>query len=58
MLASARKLAAAGADFLVCPDNTIHQAMHLVEPRSPLPWLHMPRIVARRRGCGALAASA
>ena len=47
MLASARKLAAAGADFLVCPDNTIHQAMHLVEPRSPLPWLHMPRIVAR-----------
>jgi aspartate racemase len=46
MLASARKLAAAGADFLVCPDNTIHQALHLVEPRSPLPWLHMPRIVA------------
>src|SRR6476660_4745606 len=43
MLASARKLAAAGADFLVCPDNTIHQAMHLVEPHSPLPWLHMPR---------------
>uniref|UniRef100_UPI002FCAA70F aspartate/glutamate racemase family protein n=1 Tax=Ramlibacter sp. TaxID=1917967 RepID=UPI002FCAA70F len=47
MLASARKLAAAGADFLVCPDNTIHQALHLVEPLSPLPWLHMPRIVAQ-----------
>ena len=47
MLASARKLAAAGADFLICPDNTIHQALHLVEPQSPLPWLHMPRIVAR-----------
>lgn len=47
MLASARKLAAAGADFLVCPDNTIHQALHLVEPHSPLPWLHMPRIVAQ-----------
>src|SRR3954469_1008608 len=26
MLDSARKLAASGADFLVCPDNTIHQA--------------------------------
>src|SRR4051794_33477902 len=25
MLASADKLAAIGADFLVCPDNTIHQ---------------------------------
>jgi aspartate racemase len=47
MLDSARKLAAAGADFLICPDNTIHQATHLVEPRSPLPWLHMPRIVAQ-----------
>ena len=31
MLSSARKLAAAGADFLICPDNTIHQAMHLVD---------------------------
>ena len=30
MLASARKLAAAGADFLICPDNTIHQALPLV----------------------------
>ena len=46
MLASARKLAAAGADFLVCPDNTIHQAMPYVEPRSPRPWLHIARVVA------------
>ncbi len=37
MLSSARKLAAAGADFLICPDNTIHQAMSYVERRSPLP---------------------
>ncbi|MBC5784376.1 amino acid racemase [Ramlibacter sp. USB13] len=53
MLASAEKLARAGADFLVCPDNTIHQAFHLVEPRSPLPWLHIADEVAReaqRRG--------
>lgn len=46
MLASARKLAAAGADFLICPDNTIHQAMPLVLPRSPLPWLHIADVVA------------
>src|SRR3546814_14219835 len=36
MLASAEKLARAGADFLVCPDNTIHQAFDRVAPRSPL----------------------
>jgi aspartate racemase len=41
MLSSARKLASAGADFLLCPDNTIHQAMTFVEPASPLPWLHI-----------------
>jgi aspartate racemase len=46
MLASAHKLAAAGADFLICPDNTIHQAMPYVEPRSPRPWLHIARVVA------------
>jgi aspartate racemase len=47
MLDSARRLQAAGADFLVCPDNTIHQAFHLVQPRSPLPWLHIAQVVAR-----------
>lgn len=41
MLSSAEKLARAGADFLVCPDNTIHQALPLIEARSPLPWLHI-----------------
>jgi aspartate racemase len=46
MLASAHKLAQAGADFLVCPDNTIHQAMPLVAARSPLPWLHIAEVVA------------
>jgi aspartate racemase len=47
MLSSARKLAAAGAEFAICPDNTIHQAFPLVEPRSPIPWLHIARVVAR-----------
>jgi aspartate racemase len=46
MLVSAAKLAAIGADFLVCPDNTIHQALPLVLPRSPLPWLHIADVVA------------
>jgi len=46
MLASARKLAAIGADFLICPDNTLHQALPYVVPRSPLPWLHIAEVVA------------
>jgi aspartate racemase len=53
MLASAAKLARIGADFLICPDNTIHQAMGLVAPRSPLPFLHIAEVVAAeaaRRG--------
>jgi aspartate racemase len=46
MLASAEKLARIGADFLICPDNTIHQALPHVLPRSPLPWLHIAEVVA------------
>ena len=48
MLSSAHKLAKAGADFLICPDNTIHQALPFVEPHSPLPWLHIADVVADR----------
>lgn len=46
MLASANKLARIGADFLICPDNTLHQALPHVLPRSPLPWLHIAEVVA------------
>jgi len=46
MLASAHKLARIGADFLICPDNTIHQAFPYVAARSPLPWLHIADVVA------------
>ena len=46
MLSSAHKLASAGANFLICPDNTIHQAMDDVLPHSPLPWLHIAEEVA------------
>jgi aspartate racemase len=54
MLASADKLAKAGADFLICPDNTIHQALPQLLPASPLPWLHIAEVVAAEaaaRGC-------
>lgn len=47
MLASAHKLAKMGADFLICPDNTIHQALPYVLPKSPLPWLHIAEIAAQ-----------
>jgi aspartate racemase len=46
MLSSARKLANCGAEFLICPDNTLHQAFDYVAARSPLPWLHIAEIVA------------
>jgi len=48
MLASAEKLARIGADFLICPDNTIHQALPYVQSRSPLPWLHIAEVVAQQ----------
>jgi aspartate racemase len=53
MLRSVSALQRAGADFVVCPDNTIHAALPHVLPRSPLPWLHIAEEVgqeARRRG--------
>lgn len=53
MIASGQKLAKAGANFLICPDNTVHQALRFVELRSPLPWMHIADVVAgeaSRRG--------
>jgi aspartate racemase len=47
MVESARKVALAGADFAICPDNTIHQAFEFVRPASPLPWLHIAEVVAK-----------
>ncbi len=40
MRSSAGKLAAASADFVICPDNPIQQTLRPeVLERSPLPWL-------------------
>jgi aspartate racemase len=46
MLSSANKLATIGADFLICPDNTIHQALPYIEAKLPLKWLHIADAVA------------
>lgn len=46
MLGSARKLATAGADFLICPDNTIHRALPLIRHLLPCPWLPIADVVA------------
>jgi len=45
MVSSAKKLYNAGADFLISPDNTIHQAFSSVIEQSPLPWLHIGKEV-------------
>ncbi|HEV2170993.1 MAG TPA: aspartate/glutamate racemase family protein, partial [Candidatus Binatus sp.] len=41
LLESATKLIRAGAEILVCPDNTIHQGLDLIRERSPAPWIHI-----------------
>ena len=53
LAASAHKVAQAGADFAICPDNTYHQAFKYLIPQSPIPWLHIAGAVAeeaRRSG--------
>ena len=46
MLSSVSKLVKTGADFAICPDNTIHQAFDLVVKESRIPWLHIAQEVA------------
>jgi len=46
MISSSEKLAAVGANFIICPDNTIHNAFDRVAEESPLPWLHIAHEVA------------
>jgi len=45
---TARRLAAAGCDFFVCPDNTAHMALELPGDPLPLAGLHIAEIVAER----------
>jgi aspartate racemase len=46
LLASAAKLRKAGAELLICPDNTVHQAVDLVRNETSVPWLHIAEEVA------------
>jgi aspartate racemase len=41
LLGSAARLVGAGAELLICPDNTVHQGLDPVRARSPVPWIHI-----------------
>lgn len=45
---TAARLAAAGCDFFVCPDNTAHIALEAEGAALPLPGLHIAEIVAQQ----------
>jgi len=48
MLSSAQKVSQIGAEFAICPDNTIHEAFEFVKEKSPIPWLHIAEAVANQ----------
>ena len=55
MLKSSKILASIGADFAICPDNTIHEAYDRVAPNSPIPWMSILEEVsveANKQGFG------
>ena len=47
-MADAQKLAAAGADFFICPDNTAHIALESEGEPFPIPALHIGEVVAEQ----------
>lgn len=54
MIASSKKLAAAGAGFFVCPANTNHVAFDRCQNEVAVPWIHIADVVAEeasRRSC-------
>jgi aspartate racemase len=48
----AKKLAAAGCDFFVCPDNTAHIALESEGEQFPIPGLHIGEVVAEQAAAG------
>ncbi len=46
LIESVEKLKSIGADFALCPDNTIHHGVDLVRDRIPLPYMHICEVVA------------
>lgn len=51
LLVSVQRLARAGADFFVCPDNTAHLALERPGERLTLPGLHIAEVVVDRAAC-------
>jgi aspartate racemase len=47
MISSAKKLASAGAEFAICPDNTVHRAFEKVKAQSPIPLMSIIETVAK-----------
>jgi aspartate racemase len=47
LIRSAEKLKSIGADFALCPDNTIHHGVDLIRDEIPLPYLHICEVGAR-----------
>lgn len=48
LMASAKRLAKAGCDFFVCPDNTGHLALEAGGDPFPIPALHIAGVVAEK----------
>ena len=48
MLKSTEIVYKAGADFAICPDNTIHEAFELFISKSPIPWYHIAAVVGEK----------
>ena len=48
MESSAGILAAAGAQIIICPDNTIHQAFEKIRKKDDTIWLHIAEEVVRK----------
>lgn len=46
LISSARKLEQVGADLLICPDNTVHEALGAARRGTRLPWIHIAEEVA------------
>ena len=42
-----QRVADAGADFYICPDNTAHIVLEQIAPDLPLPGLHIADVVCR-----------
>jgi aspartate racemase len=48
MISSAKKLASAGADFAICPDNTVHRAFEKASNQSPIPLISITETAAKQ----------